>query len=80
MPLKNEATAKSVKKGKALKKSVPTIAQAPSNSDWTSGGAGEEVTVKDLLSNMTLHTRMDAMENDGKKKRKVAFHGKTQAT
>ena len=61
------------------------VAQATSDSDWTSGGEGEEVSVKDLLSNMTtmmadLHTTMDATEGDGKKKRKVAFHGETQAT
>ena len=84
MPLKNKATAKSAKKGKALKKRVTTMSQPPSDSDWTSGGEGEEVTVKDL-SNMTtkmaaLHTRMDTMEDDGKKKRKVAFCGYAQAT
>ena len=29
---------------------------------------------------VAVHMRMDAMEDDGKKKRKVAFHGDTQAT
>ena len=79
------ATSKSGKKGKALKKRVPAVAHAPSDSDLTSGGEGEDVSVKDLLSNMTtmmaaLHTRMDAMEDEGKKKRKVAFCGETQAS
>ena len=72
------------KKGKAFMERATTVSQPPSDSNWTTGGEGKEVTVKDLLSNTTtmmeaLHMRMDAMEDDGKK-RKVAFRGDAQAT
>ena len=84
MPPKNKATSKSTKKGKAPTKMMATPSPGQSDSEWTSGGEGEEVSVKDLLSNMTsmiaaLHTRMDTMEAGGKK-RKVAFHGGTPAS
>ena len=78
MPPNNKATPKSGKKGKTLKKRVPAVASTHSDTEGTSGGEGEGVSVKDLLSSMTtmmaaLHTRMDAMEDDRKKRRKVAF-------
>ena len=85
MPLKNKATARSGKKGKALKKKANPTPQpkCTSDSDWTLGGEGE-VTVKDLLSNMrammsTLNTRLEAIEGDDRKMRNVAFRGDAPA-
>ena len=74
MPPKNKATAPSRKKGKALKKKPNLTPQPTSDSDCTSGGEGEEVTVKDLLSNMTammssLNTRLEAIEGDSRKQK-----------
>ena len=84
MPPKNKATTRSGKKGKALKKKVTLMSQPHSDSDWTSGGE-DKVTVQDLLSNVTtmmasLNTRLEAIEGDGKKRRKVAFRDDAPAT
>ena len=84
MPPKNKAMACSGKKGKALKKKANPTPQPTSDSDWMSGGDGEEATIKDL-SNMTtmmpsLNTRLEAIDGNGWKKRKVTFCGEAPAT
>ena len=79
MPPKNKASARSGKKGKALKKQNPP----PLTSD--SGVEGDEPSVRDLLRNMTemmtsLDTRLDTVEGDNRKKWKVAYRGETSTT
>ena len=81
MPLKNKATARSGRKGKGLKKQ----ADPPPPPTSKSGGEEEDASVRDLLMNMTdmmasLNTRLQAIEGDSRKKRKVAFRGEAPAT
>ena len=77
--LTHKRAPKATKKGKVGKKPAPRAAPVPSDSDWTSGGKDEEVSVKSLLSNRTtmmasMMTRMDQMDG-GPKRWKVAFQG-----
>ena len=80
MPPKNNATAHSGRKGKALKKQ----ADPPLLPTSESGEEEEDASVRDLLMNMTdmmalLNTRLEAIEGDGRKK-KVTFRGEAPAT
>ena len=80
MPPKNKAMAHSGRKGKALKKQ----ADPPPLPTSELGSEEEGTSVRDLM-NMTdmmasLNTRLEAIECDGRKKRKVAFHGEAPAT
>ena len=74
MPPKSKATGRSAKKGKALKKSARAAAVYDSN--MTSGE--EEPTVRDALRGITammatMSSRLDEMEGEGRKRRRVAF-------
>ena len=74
MPPKTKATGHSAKKGKALKKSAR--AAAVYDSDLTSGE--DEPTVRDALRGLTtmmvtMSSRLDDMEGEGRKRRWVAF-------
>ena len=79
MPPKNKATARSGKKGKALKKQpLPLLTSEL-------GRKEDDASVRDLRINKTdmmasLDTRLEAIEGDNRKKRNVAFHGEAPAT
>ena len=74
MPPKSKATGRSAKKGKALKKSARVAAAY--DSDLTSGE--DEPSVCDALRGLTtmmatMSSRLDDMEGEGRKRRRVAF-------
>ena len=80
-PLKTRLQPTRGKKGKVLKKQ----ADPPPLPTSVSGGKEEEASVRDLLINMTdmmasLNTRLEAIEGDSQKTRKVTFCGEAPGT
>ena len=74
MPTKTKATGQAAKKGKTAKKNACVAAEL--DSDMTSGE--DEPSVRDVLRGLTtmmatMSTRLDDIEGDGRKKRRVAF-------
>ena len=78
IPPKNKLSSRAAKRGKAVRKSARVV-QSDFDSDGASGS--DEPSVKDVLKNLspmmaTLSTRMDDMEGDGRRKRRVALRGR----
>ena len=71
MPPKNNATTRSAKKGKAVKKKVSAVIMSEHKSEE------EEPSMKDMFQNLTaMMTSLNQMDGGGRKKRKVAFHSR----
>ena len=85
MQPKTKATARSVKKGKSVRKSVPVVqSDNDVDTDWASD---EELSMRDTVRNLTammttMNARLNQMDGGGRKRRKVsaATHGTEAAT
>ena len=78
MPPKSKLASRAAKRGKASKKTARVV-QSDIDSDGASGS--NEPSVKDVLKDLssmmaTLSTRMDGLEGDGRRNRRVAVRSR----